>query len=205
MGRRKIESPDGQAAGRDIHNNGDDAPAVSVQTIAGGTNIIGNQGPVHVTVGAVRKTVRHVIEPGPEHLSAEQRVTLKGLHAEWVALHAALKRKPLSHQVAWQRINKAGCSTTYSLILASRFDEVCAFVKEQMAILRGMKSAPKKDVDWRAKRIGAIKARCIKQLGNPDAYRPYIRKYFKAESLTELSTDQLQRTYAHIMGQQAAA
>jgi hypothetical protein len=203
MGRQKVESPDGQAAGRDINNNGANAPAISLHTIAGGTNIIGTQGPVHVTVGVVRKAaVRHVINPGPEHLDASQRVKLQALHREWVALHGAMKQKALSPAAAWVRINQWGESSSYHLILSSQFDRVCAMVQREMAILRRMKSAPKKDPEWRTKRIAAIKVRCKKQLGDPDAYRPYIKKAFSADSLTDLSSEQLQRTYSYVMGKE---
>lgn len=80
-------------------------------------------------------------------------------------------------EAAWARINRAAGTTSYSLILKERFADAVALVRREMAVLRNMRSAPRKDDSWRAKRIGAI----------------------KAESLSDLATDELQRTYAYIM------
>lgn len=195
---QKIDSPHGHAAGRDMQIEA--APELSVRTINGGTNIIGNHGNVSVLIGTQRKApVRNVVQPGPEHISAEQRRMLFDLCDEWVTLHNSIKKNELLKAVAWSRINKAAGSTSYHLILRDRFDDACALVRKEMAILRGMRSAPLKDPAWRSKRIAAIKVRSTKQLGDPDAYKAYIRKNFKLDSLADLSTDQLQRTYAYIM------
>ena len=67
-----------------------------------------------------------------------------------------------------------------------------------MAILRSMKSAPGKDTKWRNARIGQIKARCKGQFVGVDVYKPYIKRNFKAESLTELSNEELQKTYNYV-------
>ena len=67
-----------------------------------------------------------------------------------------------------------------------------------MAKLRNMASAPAKDDAWRKSRIGAIKARSKNQLGDPDAYKPYIKKNFKAESLAALSTGQVRPVSTYI-------
>lgn len=196
--RQKVESHQGNAAGRDIHLQ--EAQRVEIPAINGGTNFIGNHGPVVVQIGSTSKArVRAVVQPGPEHIDADQRRQLHDLCDEWVTLHNSIKRTTLSKGLAWSRINKAAGSTTYTLILQTRFDDARVYVLKQMAMLRGMKSAPKKDDSWRSKRIGAIKARCINQLGNAVAYLPYIKKNFGAESLTELATDELQRTYAYVM------
>jgi hypothetical protein len=201
---KKIEAPGGNAAGRDIQT--DAAPKFKIHLVSGGNNIIGNQGDVHVQIAtASRARPKIVVQPGPEHISPEQKLELATLRDEWMTLHAALKKKPLSHGVAWNQINKAAGATSYHLILRDRLGDAVAFVKQEMAKLRNMRSAPAKDDGWRAKRIGAIKARCKNQLDGDDVYRFYIRKMFKADSLTELSTDQLQRTYTYIMGKRRSS
>lgn len=195
---KNIEAPEGNAAGRDILTA--EAPTVHVQTITGGTNIIGNQGDINIHFGPV-EPIRHqvIVQPGPQHISEEQKAALKALCDEWVTLHSTLKKRPLTYGAAWGRINKAAGTTSYSLILKERFADAVALVQREMAILRNMRSAPRKDDAWRAKRIGAIKARCKNQLGDPDFYKPYIKKNFKADSLASLATDELQKTYAYIM------
>lgn len=195
---KKVEAPEGYAAGRDINSTA--APAVHVQTIAGGTNIIGNQGDINIQFGAAPPArPRVVVQPGPQHISEEQKAQLKALCDEWVKLHTTLKKKPLTYAIAWSRINKAAGTTSYSLILKERFADAVALVQREMAILRGMRSAPRKDGAWRAKQIGAIKARCKNQLGDPDFYKAYIKKSFQAGSLADLATKELQKTYAYIM------
>lgn len=137
------------------------------------------------------------------HINEEQKVVLNSLRLEWLALHNKLKTRAITHQATWLRINKAAGARTYHLIRKDCYNTAVAYVRQQIAILRGMKSAPRKDDDWRSKRFAAIKARCKNQLGNPDAYKPYINR-FGASSLTELSTDQLQQTYAYIMAKKPA-
>lgn len=180
------------------------APNIGVQTITGGTNFIGNQGNVHVQIGVPPKSRSRPPQPGPEHIGEEQKRVLQDLCKEWIDLHRNLKQRALAYSTAWGRINKVAGSTTYHLILRERFETACAFVRQEMAILRGMKSAPTKDLAWRSSRITAIKVRSKKQLGDPDAYKAYIKKNFKADSLTDLSTDELQRTYSYIMAKKAA-
>lgn len=195
---KRIEAPEGNAAGRDIISTG--APAVHVQSITGGTNIIGNQGDINIQFSATPPARRQVVvQPGPQHISEEQKAALKALCDEWVALHATLKKRPITYGAAWSRINKAAGTTSYSLMLKERFADAVALIQREMAVLRSMRSAPSKDDGWRAKRIGAIKARCKNQLGDPDFYKPYIKKSFKADSLTELATDELQKAYAYVM------
>jgi hypothetical protein len=42
-------------------------------------------------------------------------------------------------------------------------------------------------------------------LGAPKTYKSYIQKYFSASSLTDLATDELQRTHTYIMGKKKPA
>lgn len=204
---KKTTSWGGNAAGRDVRNEesnvievsfGARPPSAPAIVGNGNTGNIMAGGDVHVTT-ASRARPKIVIQPGPEHLIDEQKVTLAELRGEWMTLHAAIKKKPLSHGVAWGKINRSVGATSYHLILQSRFADAIAYIKQEMAKLRGMRSAPAKDSEWRVKRIGAIKARCKNQLGDPDAYRAYIKKNFKAESLADLATDELQKTYTYIM------
>lgn len=150
-----------------------------------------------------QRAPRVTVIPGDGVISEEQKVALAALRDEWLTLHAAIKKKPLSHAAAWARINKAAGATSYHLIRIENFAAAIAYVNRQMALLRSMPSAPAKDKKWRASRIGGIKLRCRNQLADPDAYKPYIRKNFSAESLTALSDDELQRTYAYIMGKKS--
>lgn len=202
MENKEISSREGHAAGRDVTASA--APVNNVQEIRGGTNIIGNQGPVNVLTVHRPPVVRRVIQPTDAHITQAQGVELHALKDEWAALHNAIKKKPLSHGAAWKGINNAGGATTFREIRKDRFAEAVAFVKKEMAILRNMKSAPRKDDEWRTKKIGAIKARCKNQFGGVDVYKPYIKKSFGAASLADLATDELQQTYAYVMAKKPA-
>lgn len=174
--------------------------AVAVNSIAGGNNFIGNTGSVNVRIShASRSPLRSPIPTGPEYITPQQKAALTALKSEWMALHAQIKQTPLSHGAAWLLINNSASVNSYHAIRLEQYKSTVAFIQKQMAILRSMKSAPAKDVDWRKQRITAIKARSKNQLGNPDAYKPYIKKNFKADSLTDLSSAELQRTYSYIM------
>lgn len=166
-----------QAAGRDIHNHHYSSPP---------------------------RAPRVTVVPGDGVISEEQKVALTALRDEWITLHASIKRRPLSHGAAWARINKAAGATSYHLIKAENFDAALAYVRRQIAILRGTASAPKKDAAWRAKRIGSIKLHCRNRLGDEYAYGQYIRRRFGVGSLADLSSDQLQQTYAYVMGKKRA-
>jgi hypothetical protein len=178
---------------------------VSDQKSESGGNVIYVTGWGNVTAGRdviqvqKRPVVRNVISPGPEHIDDVQRRVITDLRAEWVALHNTLKKRKLTDAAAWVLINKAAGSTSYHLIHREKFEVVTLYIRQQMAMLRSMRSAPSKDDQWRVKRIAAIKTRCRNQLNDPDAYRPYIRKNFKLDSLADLATDQLQKTYTYIM------
>lgn len=198
MTKQKIASDRGDAAGRDV--TAVSGPTNNVIAIHGGTNIIGNQGPVHVYTRDTRPPPAPT-PPPPDHITEEQAATLKRLHDDWVALAEAVKTraKPITPQQAWININRAGHCTTYKHMRQERFESVCTYVQQQMAILRSGKTARSRDPKWRSSRIGAIKARSINQLGNEFVYLPYIKKSFNAQSLTELDDEQIEATYRHVL------
>ena len=196
--KQTVKSPGGQAAGRDI--NIEQQPGIQIGSIGGGTNVVGNNTVVHLYAKDARPQAEPV-PPPPDHITGEQAATLKRLHAEWVELSAAVKTraKPITPQQAWIAINRAGQSRTYTHMRQVHFDAACTYVYQQMAILRSGKTARRRDPKWRNSRIGAIKARCINQLGVEFAYVPYTRKSFNAQSLTELDDEQLEATYRHVL------
>lgn len=83
------------------------------------------------------------------------------------------------------------------------YEVAVQYIRREMAILRSMKSAPRKDAGWRNGRISQIKARCKGQFEGVDIYKPYIKKNFRADSLTELSDDELQKTYLYVFKKKA--
>lgn len=195
---KKIASLVGHAAGRDVAVHA--APVNNVRDIRGGTNIIGNHGPVtvHTAPATRQRTVVHQHNPAI-HISQEQQLALQELRNEWVALHNKLKKSQLDFGAALKRMNTAAGATACALIQQDRYEDAVKFAKREMAILSNMKSAPRKDDEWHTKKISAIKARCKNQFGGIDVYKPYIKKNFNAVSLKDLATDELQKTYAYVM------
>ena len=202
MASKEISSQVGHAAGRDVTAQA--APVNNVRQIRGGTNIIGNQGPVTVHTAPARRARTVVHQHDPDiHITQEQQLALQELRNEWVVLHNKLKKSALDYGAALKRMNTAAGATACALIRRDRYEDAVKFAKKEMAILSNMKSAPRKDDEWRTKKIGAIKARCKNQFGGVDVYKPYIKKNFGAASLTDLATDQLQKTYAYVMAKKA--
>lgn len=183
------------SAGNTIIVNGD---GVAAHQIAGGD--IHNH-----SYAKAPPRPRVVVTPGVGVIDEAQKVALTALRAEWLTLHAAIKRRPLSYGAAWTLINKAAGATSYHLITPERFPLAVAFVKQQMARLRAMASAPARDKGWRASQIGKIKARCANQLRDPEAYKRYIAKNFQATSLTDLDDAQLRRTAVYIYAKKPPA
>ena len=78
---------------------------LQIDVVRGTTNIIGNHGAVNILQVQRTPTVRKIIQTSEEHITQEQRVELHALKDEWVNLHDAIKKRPLSHSSAWKRIN----------------------------------------------------------------------------------------------------
>lgn len=180
------------AAGNTIIVNGD---GVAAHQIAGGD--------IHNHYAKLAPRPKVVVTPGVGVIDEAQKAAIAALRAEWIAVHNSIKQTPLTDRTAWSRLNKAAGVTSYHLIPAERFDQVMAWIRQQIAMLRNMKSAPAKDDGWRRAKIVAIKARARNQFGDADFYKPYLRKTFALDSLSALSTEQLRRTYNWIMAKEA--
>lgn len=185
----------GQAAGRDISN--------STQNISGSIGIIGDGATgnviiqMHVNADSRKRQVTQPIIPEGS-ISEAQAARLKELIGEWVTTHNQIKKRELTHQSAWLKLNGRIKVATYRATPASKFAEQEAWLLKQAAMLRNMASAPCKDDSWRADKIKSIKTRAIRTLGDGDIYKPYIKKNFGAASLTELANDELQKTYSYV-------
>lgn len=191
----------GQAAGRDINNN--------TQHISGSVGIIGDGATGNVIIQMhvnaeprKRQTAQPTIPEGS--ISETQAARLKELVGEWVTTHNQIKKREITHQSAWLKLNGRIKVATYRATPASKFAEQEAWLLKQAAILRSMASAPAKDDSWRADKIKAIKTRATRTLGDGDIYKPYIKKNFGVSSLTELAHDELQKTYTYVFSKKKA-
>lgn len=157
-----------------------------VHFMNGGTvNMIST--PKHVT----RTTAE--VKPGDEHISENQAAKLTALVQEIVELEAKLKKTPKGFRAVWSALN-AHCSVTrYLLIAAEDYDKAEKYLRQWIGRLNSMASAPVADNDtWRKRRYAYIK---INTKDDEAWLTAYLRKNFKVESLTEISDDDLDRTY----------
>lgn len=176
-----------------------DSPAPMVR-IKGSHNIVGHGNTV-IHAPVVRPRI--VAPPPPGSITTSQAHAIRQLLAEWVSVHNRIKKRPLTWGEAWQRFKKKFNVHSYLALPSERFDEACAWLRKQRAILDNMKSAPLKDPAWRTRTIAYIKARCKNQLGDEHAYRPYIARFGKT-SLADLTDAELASTRAHIARKKAA-
>lgn len=146
---------------------------------------------------------RVIVKTGDGVVDAGQKAELKRLVGEWVEARSRVRKSQSTYGGAWSAFNAKFSINSYAELPIERFDEACAWLRRQLGILNGMKSAPKVLPDWRPKTISAIKARCKNQLGDADAYRPYIQTRFGKSSLTELTDDELRKTKAYVMSKKA--
>jgi hypothetical protein len=173
------------------------APAVRIE---GSHNIVGHGNTV-IHAPVVRPRI--VVPPPPGSITPAQAATIKQLLAEWVTVHNRIKKRPLTWGAAWQRFKKKFNVHSYLALPEERFDEACAWLRQQRAILDGMATAPRKDPAWRARQIAYIKARCKNQLGDERCYQPYIERTFGKTSLSDLDEAELARTKSYIAHKKA--
>ncbi len=168
-------------------------PAQQVR-IAGSHNIVGDGNTV---IHAKTVRPRTVTPPPPGSITPAQAQTIRELLAEWVATHNRVKQYPLSWAAAWESFKKTFRVNSYLHLPAESYGKACAWLRRKRAIIDTMKSAPRRDPDWRVRAIRYIKARCKNQLGNEHAYLPYIARFGKT-SLADLTDDELADTRAYI-------
>lgn len=177
------------------------APAPAVH-IHGSHNIVGH-GNTIIHTQVVRRINR--LDPNKSELASAQKLRLRELVNEWVAVHnrVRVRAAPLSHAAVWSSFQRKFRVNSYHDLPADRFDEACRWLQSQRARIDTMKTAPARDAAWRTRQITYIKARSKNQLGDEFAYLPYITRFGKT-SLTDLTDDELARTKAYIARKKTA-
>lgn len=171
-------------------------PEVHVAS-GGSANVIQfaqNGSTIHMV--STQKHVTHTkaeVRPGEQHISENQAAKLTALVNEIVELEAKLKKSPKGFRSVWGALN-AHCGVTRYLLIASEdYDKAEKYLRQWIGRLNSMASAPVADNDaWRKRRYAYIKI----NTKNDEAWlTAYLRKSFKAESLSDISDDDLDRTY----------
>ncbi|MDR2186883.1 MAG: helix-turn-helix transcriptional regulator [Azonexus sp.] len=188
-------------------NNEDAVRAVqpTVHVSGGSANVIAtNHGPVTMVA-----TQRHVtntkaeIKPGDEHITEHQAAVLTALVADVIETEAKLKQKPKGHRAVWGALNAHCGVTRYRLIRLTDFGKAEKYLRQWIGRLNSAPSAPIKTGDaWRKRHYAYIKINCK---DDPAWVTRYVTKNFSVSSLTELSNDQLERTYRAVASRKRKA
>lgn len=165
-------------------------------SISGDHNIIGNV--VNFNPKPVRPKV--IVQPGAGVITSEQAAILKVLVNDIVDLEAKVKRQPASFQAVWSSLNKKMKVSSFREIPIGQFDAARKFLHQWMGRLSSAPSASVKDGEkLRNRRYALIKINS-KEPEDAEALATYMKRNFDAESLTELSNDQLERVYRYVAG-----
>lgn len=168
--------------------------------VQGSGNVVA-MGDVYLLPGAL-KSPRLLVSatPGPEHISTSQRRVLMHLVANILETEARLKKNPRSPAAIWSALNRHCGVPSYSLIARADYDRACSYLNKSLGMLNNMRSAPVKNGDaWRSRKIAYIQVNS-KSPEDDAARRTYIMREFGQTSLSELSNDELEKTYRYVAG-----
>ena len=143
----------------------------------------------------VEKTIAEV-KPGLEHINEKQASTLQMLVQTVYETEQKLKSKPKSHRAIWGALNAYCGVSRYRLISLDDYPRAEKYLRQWVGRLNSMVTAPVKDGDaWRKRKYSYIK---INSKDDAESVSRYISRNFKAKSLTELSNDELEKTYRYV-------
>lgn len=182
-------------------------PAPKLQIMRGGLSGVGiAESGSNVSIVQTQRHITRttaVTNPGVEHISEEQKALLQALVKDVVSAESKLKAKPKSFSAVFSALNAHCGVTQYALIRSEDFEKARKYLHQWLGRLSSMKSAPVKDGDtWRKRRYAYIKINS-KTAEDEAAVAQYIKRNFSATSLTELSNDDLEKTYRYIAGRRS--
>lgn len=152
----------------------------------------------------VNRTVAKV-EPGEAHITEEQAATLTRLVNEVVGLEEQQKKAPKSYRAVWAALNAHCGVTAYRLIPLEGYEQAEKYLRKWLGRLNSMASAPIRDNDaWRKRRYAYIKIN-TKEEADTAWLTGYLKKNFKADSIADLSDDDLDRTYRAVASRKRSA
>ena len=168
-------------------------------TVTNGIGIVQQGGNVHYVQTQKHMTnTRAVLEPGSVHISEDEARTLTDLVNKVVELERVVRVEPRSIRAVWGALNAHCGVTRYRLIPKERFPQARKYLDQWMGRLNSAKSAPVKDGDnWRRRRYAYIKVNSKSQ-ADAEALATYISTNFGANSLADLSNDELERAYRYV-------
>ncbi len=180
-----------EVAGQNITNQ---TAARDVNNVSGNVNHLGD---VINTQKHTKKIIEHT-SPGIEHISEEQKRILKNKVDEIVELEKQLKQRPKAYAAVWSALNKTCGVTRYALIKHKDYEKAVKYLNQWMGRLNRMPSASKKAPEtWRNKKYAYIKIN-TKDDVSAMRLRKYISSKFGVNSISQLTNDQLEKTYNYV-------
>lgn len=161
---------------------------------------IANENAQIINTQSHRTITKAEVKPGLEHIEDRQAAILQRLVKEIVETEARLKKAPASHRAVWARLNSFCGVPQYRLIKSEDFDRARKYLDQWMGRLHSLASAPVKDGDsWRKRHYSYIKVNS-KHPEDDAAVKTYMKANFGADSMTELSNDELEQLYKYVAG-----
>ena len=171
-----------------------------------------NQGAANIEAGAsvsFINTTNHTTKikaetkPGSEHITDTMAATLKKLVDNIVSSESKVKKKPATYKSVWGAFNNHFRVPSYRLLPIERYEDGRSYLNQWMGRIHAAPTAAIKDGDtWRRRKIAYIKIN-TKEPVDDEALRKYISAKYKAESIAELSNDQLEATYRYVAGRRS--
>lgn len=168
--------------------------------IVGNNNIAGTSITVIKTEEVVVKP-KVKVTPGEGCITDKQAALIRNLVAEIVTLEKQLKQRPKHYAQVYGALfrhlskNKRRPEiTSYRLIPLDKFNEAETYLRSWIGRLSSLKTAPKKDSNWRKRKYAYIHTN-IKQFSLETKLREYLQQKFGVTSLKDLSDEELQKTY----------
>lgn len=144
----------------------------------------------------VTKTIAEV-KPGIEHITNEQAAKIQTLVKQIAAAEEIAKKEPKTIRAIWASLNAHCKVPSYRLILLSDYEKAEQYLRKWLGRLSSTATSRKEDPDWRKKKYSYIKVNA-KQSGLEEWLSTYLLKNFSVTSLTQLSDEELQKTYSAV-------
>ena len=131
------------------------------------------------------------VKPGIEHITEEQAKKLTDLVHAIVELEGKHRKSPRTHRSVWGALNSHLSVTRYRLIPKDSFEKAENYLRQWIGRLSSQRNAPKTDnYEWRKRKYAYIKIN-----SKPEWLDAYLRQRFKAESITLISDEDLNKLY----------
>ena len=172
---------------------------VGTVSIVGNGNIhVGGDVNINIKEQKRPRPAKPEIKPGIEHITEEQASVIQSLVKEIAELEAAVKKSPKSFPSIWGGLNSHMKVSSYRMIMFNDFEKAVKYLRMWKGRLNAAPSAKRKNKDWRNTRLSAIHA-TAKNFELEYQMRAYIMNKFRAESLTELTDEELDATYRYML------